>query len=100
MRPSGLDKSKGNKTLFDSSQDSDVVERKDRSIIKMILILMINSDLLMYFWVEAVNTAVYIKDRTKSAVRQRSPYKVQHERKVNMWYMKKFGSIAYGLNKV
>lgn len=58
-----------------------------------------DSQLPMEFWGEAVCTAVRIKNRIKSNVHGKTPYKVWHDRKPNTRYIKRFGCIAYILNK-
>lgn len=80
-------------------QCNGVAERANRSLIEMTRTLMSDSHLPMNFWAEAVCVSAHTRNRVKSTVHERTPYELWHERKPNIGYMKRFGCMAFVLNK-
>lgn len=77
-------------------EQNGIAERCNRSIIEMARTMLNESRLKRHFWAEAVNTAVYIKNRLPSRVLEGStPYQRWYKNKPNLDHFKVFGSIAY-----
>ena len=58
-------------------QQNGVVERKNRTLIKMAKTMLCDNNLPKYFWVEAVNTACYISNRVfVRPILNKTPYKL------------------------
>ncbi|KZC12724.1 hypothetical protein WN55_05351 [Dufourea novaeangliae] len=60
---------------------------------------MSDSQLSMNFWAEAMYSSAHIKNRIKSSVHGMTLYELWYRRRPNIKYMKRFGCIAYILNK-
>ena len=80
-------------------QCNGVAERGNRSLIEMTRSIMSDSGLPMDFWTEAVCTSAHIKNRVKTNVHGKTPYELWNGRKPNVKYMRRFGCVAYLLNK-
>ena len=76
-----------------------VVERANKSIIETTRAMMSDSKMPLDFWAEAVCTAVHIRNRVKSRVHDKIPYEMWNKRRPNIAHMRRFGCIAYLLNK-
>lgn len=76
-----------------------VVERANKSIIETTRTIMCDSKMPLDFWAEAVCTAVYTRNRTKSSVHKKTPYEVWNNRKPNIKHLRRFGCVAYLLDK-
>jgi hypothetical protein len=59
--------------------------------------LMIDSGIHMSFWAEALQTAVYLHQRTSttSLSKYRSPYEVLHQKQPKIEHLRCFGCVAY-----
>jgi hypothetical protein len=80
-------------------QQNGVVERKNRSLQEMSRTMLNEHNLPQYFWVEAVNTACYVINRT--IIRNtlnKTPYELWNNRKPNIRYFKVFGCKCFVLN--
>ncbi|KAG5312867.1 POLX protein, partial [Pseudoatta argentina] len=80
-------------------QCNGVVERANKSIIEMTRTMMTDSKMPLVFWAEAACTAVHIKNRSKTTVHGKTPYEIWNGRRPNVKYMRRFGCVAYLLNK-
>lgn len=80
-------------------QCNGVVERANKSIIEMTRTMLTDSKMPIDFWAEATCTAAHIKNRSKSTVHGKTPYEVWNEKKPNIKYMRRFGCMAYVLDK-
>ncbi|KZC07884.1 Copia protein [Dufourea novaeangliae] len=60
---------------------------------------MADSQLSMNFWAEAMYSSAHIKNRIKSSAYGKTLYELWYRRRPNIKYMKRFGCIAYILNK-
>lgn len=58
-----------------------------------------DSKIPLDFWGEAAYTAAHIRNRSKSTVHGKTPYEMWNERRPNIKYMRKFGCMAYLLDK-
>jgi transposase InsO family protein len=74
-----------------------VAERMIRTINTKTRSLMIDSGVHMSFWAEALQTAVYLHQRTPttSLSKYRSPYEVLHQKQPKIEHLRCFGCIAY-----
>lgn len=72
-----------------------IAEKANRTIIETTRTLLIDTKLNLRFWGEAVNTAVYIHNRVKSRVHERTPCKIRYDKLPNVKYTRRFGSTAY-----
>ena len=79
-------------------QQNGVAERMNRTLVEMARCMLIQSNLPIHFWAEAVNTASYIRNRCPT-VHGKTPYEIWHKRKPNVNHLKIFGTEAYALNK-
>lgn len=83
------------KTNPHTPQQNGVIERMNRSIVQMAKCLLFDADLGVKFWAEAVNTAVYLKNRCIAAgLGDKTPFEVWHGKKPNVQNLKIFGSTA------
>ncbi|EZA59730.1 Copia protein, partial [Ooceraea biroi] len=80
-------------------QCNGVVERANKSIIEMTRTMISDSKIPMDFWAEAVCTAAYIRNRIKSTSHGKTSYEMWNNRKPNIKCMRRFGCLAYLLNK-
>jgi len=80
-------------------QCNGVVERANRSIIEMTRTMLADSKMPLDFWAKAACTAAHIKNRSKSTIHGKTPYKKWSSRKPNVGYLRRFGCIAYLLDK-
>lgn len=83
-------------TVAYSPQQNGGVEKKNRTIVEMAKCIMMEKCIPLEFWVEAINTAVYILNSypTKSLERK-TPFKAYSERNPGIKHMKVFGSLCY-----
>ncbi|KAI5355015.1 hypothetical protein L3X38_007910 [Prunus dulcis] len=83
-------------TVAYSPQQNGVAERKNRTIVEMSKTMMKEKKLPYKFWGEAVNTAVYIRDRCPTkALEKVSPFEAFSGRKSGVKHLKVFGSICF-----
>lgn len=91
---------KHQKTIPDSPQQNGVAERANRTIMEKVRCMLMDAGLGMKFWAEAVNTAVYLKNRSPTkAVLGATPEEKWSKKKVNLNNLKVFGCIAYVMVK-
>lgn len=81
-----------------SPQQNGVAERANRTIMEAARCMLQDAGMDKRFWAEAVNTAIYIKNRTPSkAVRGTTPEESWSGKKVNLSNLRIFGCIAYAM---
>ncbi len=77
-------------------QQNGVVERANRTIMECTRSMIRAQGLDLEFWVEAVNTAVYIKNRCPTkALESKTPQKAWTSRKPNVSHLRVFGCKAF-----
>ena len=83
-------------TIAYSPQQNGVAERRNRTICDMARSMMKEKQIPVEFWAEAVNTAVYLQNRswTKS-VSMKTPFEAFTGRKPGVRHLKVFGCVCY-----
>ena len=76
-------------------QQNGLVERKNRTLTKMINSMMINANTPKYLWGEALFTTCHIHNRITSTKTHVSPYEIWKGRKSNLPYMRVWGCVAF-----
>lgn len=88
------------KTMAHTPQQNGVAERMNRTLVEMALCLLLQSGLSLNFWAEAINTAVYLRNRCPTRpLKNKTPYEVWTGNKPNVSHFQTFGHKAYVLNK-
>ncbi|XP_016702154.1 uncharacterized protein [Gossypium hirsutum] len=83
-------------TTVYTPQQNGVCERKNRSVLDMARCLLFESKLPSKFWVEVVNTSVYLLNRLPTtAVKEKTPFEAWHDLKPVVSHLKVFGCICY-----
>ena len=73
-----------------------LAERMNRTIVESARSMIHHANVPKEFWAEAVNTAVYLKNRSPSvALKDKTPYECMFHVKPNVSNLKTFGCIAY-----
>lgn len=81
-----------------SPQQNGVAERANRTIMEAGRCMLEDAGMDRRFWAEAVNTAIFIKNKSPSkAVRGTTPEEKWTGKKVNLSNLKVFGCIAYAM---
>lgn len=81
-------------------QQNGVAERANRTIVEMARAMLIKSDVPKSLWAEAVNTAVFLRNRCPSKANNgMTPYELWSNRKPNVKFLRIFGSQATFLKK-
>jgi transposase InsO family protein len=79
-----------------SPQQNGVAERMNRTILDMVRSMLKSKNLPKEFWAEAVNCAVYLRNRCPTAsVEDMTPHETWYGRKPSVSHFKVFGSVAY-----
>ncbi|GKE04080.1 ribonuclease H-like domain-containing protein [Tanacetum coccineum] len=82
-------------------QQNGVVEKKNRTLIEAARTMLVDSKLPTTFWVEAVNTACYVKNRVLvTKPHNKTPYKLFLGRKLALGFMRPFGCPVTILNTI
>nr|GFA15678.1 retrovirus-related Pol polyprotein from transposon TNT 1-94 [Tanacetum cinerariifolium] len=80
-------------------QQNDIVERKNRNLIKAARTLLADSLLHIPFWAEAFNTACYVQNRVLvTKPHNKTPYELLHGRLLSISFMRPFGCPVTILN--
>ncbi|GJU40467.1 retrovirus-related pol polyprotein from transposon TNT 1-94 [Tanacetum coccineum] len=78
---------------------NDVVERRNRTLVKAARRMLIFSKALMFLWAEAVATACYTQNRSLIHTRHnKMTYKLVHDKKPNLTFFQVFGALCYPTN--
>lgn len=81
------------KTNAYTPQQNGLSERMNRSLVEKARCLMFDAGLPKKFWAEAVNTSLYLRNRSVVAgLNNRSPYEVWTQKKPNLSHIRIFGS--------
>ncbi|CAL9026855.1 unnamed protein product [Prunus brigantina] len=83
-------------TVAYSPQQNGVAERKNRTIVEMAKCMMFEKGMPLEFWAEAVNTAVYVLNRSPTkALDKKTPFEAYSGRKPGLKHLRVFGSLCY-----
>lgn len=83
-------------TVAYTPQHNGVLERKNQTVMEMARFMIIEKCLPKYFWVETVNTVVYLLNRlTTRSVKGMTPYEAWFGLKPSAKHLKVFGSVCY-----
>lgn len=84
-----------------SPQQNGVAERANRTIVEKARCMLKDAGLDNKFWAEAVNTAVYLKNRTPTkALIGQVPEEKWRNKKVDVSHLRIFGCIAYAVTPI
>ncbi|GJZ61382.1 retrovirus-related pol polyprotein from transposon TNT 1-94, partial [Tanacetum coccineum] len=87
------------KTVPRTSQQNNVVERWNRTLVKAARTMLIFSKALMFLWAEAVATACYTQNRSLiHTLHNKTPYELVHDKKLDLTFFRVFGSLCYPTN--
>ena len=87
---------KHEKTVGYTPQQNGSAEREFQTLMNAVNTLSESRNMSKRFWAEALNTAVYVLNRTgTSSVKGKTPYELLFNKKPAIQYLKVFGSIAY-----
>ena len=79
-------------------QQNGVAERKNRTVVEMGKSMLHEKGLPKLFWDEAVNTAVYLMNRSPTkAVHNMTPWEAWWKKRPSVKHLKVFGCICYAL---
>ena len=80
-------------------QQNGVVERKNKTLVKMARTMLHEYNLPLYFWAKAVNTSCYISNRVfKRPISNKTSYELWNNRKPKISYLRVFGCKCFILN--
>ncbi|GJY53657.1 retrovirus-related pol polyprotein from transposon TNT 1-94 [Tanacetum coccineum] len=80
-------------------QQNGVVERKNRTLMEAVRIMLIFSKAPMFLWAEAVATACYTQNRSLIHTRHnKTPYELVHDNKPDLSFLRVFGVLCYPTN--
>ena len=83
------------KTVPKTPEQNGVSERLNRNLVESARSMLLDANLPKVYWAEAVNTAVYLKNRCPTkAVQGRTPYEAWYGKKPNVEHLKVFGCTA------
>lgn len=82
-----------------SPQQNGVAERMNRTIEEMVRCMMLDGEMPAAAWAEAVNTAVYVRNRVESSVVGATPFERMYGRKPQMGHIQRFGAKVVALKK-
>ncbi|KAH9705144.1 Integrase catalytic domain-containing protein [Citrus sinensis] len=92
-------KSKGiarHRTVRNTPQKNGLAERMNRTFIEKVRCMLLNANLSKHFWAEAVNTAIYLINRSpSSALDFKTPQEVWSGKPQNLSNLRVFGCPAY-----
>lgn len=81
------------KTNSYTPEQNGMSERMNRTLVEKARCLMFDAGLGKEFWAEAINTAVYLRNRSLAAgLGDKTPYEMWHHRKPNVKHLRVFGS--------
>ena len=83
-------------TIPKTPEQNGVAEQLNRTLVEMTRAMLLDSQLPQSFWVEAVSTAAYLRNRSPtSAVEGMTPHEAWYGRKPGVEHLRVFGSTAY-----
>ena len=84
------------KTIPKTPEQNGVSERLNRTLVEGARSMLLDAKLAKSYWAEAVNTAVYLKNRCPTkAVKGKTPYEAWYGKKPNIEHLRVFGCTAY-----
>ncbi|GKE53962.1 integrase, catalytic region, zinc finger, CCHC-type containing protein [Tanacetum coccineum] len=87
------------KSVPRTTQQNDVVERQNRTLVEAAKTMLIFSNALMFLWAEAVATACYTPNRSLIHTRHnKTPYELVHDKKPDLTFLRVFGALYYLTN--
>lgn len=86
-------------TAAHSPEENGVSERGNRTISTKARLMMLESGMPLWFWVQACNTAVFLTNRTITSALSgnRTPFEAWHFRKPSINHVRVFGCLFYAL---
>ncbi|GKA69356.1 retrovirus-related pol polyprotein from transposon TNT 1-94 [Tanacetum coccineum] len=82
-----------------TSQQNDVVERQNHTLVEVARTMLIFSKALMFLWAKAVATACYTQNRSLIHTRHnKTPYELVHDKKSDLKFLCVFGGLCYPTN--
>nr|GEY64071.1 retrovirus-related Pol polyprotein from transposon TNT 1-94 [Tanacetum cinerariifolium] len=86
-------------TVPKTSQQNEVVERRNRTLVEAARTMLIFSKAPMFLWAEAVATASYTQNRSLIHTRHhKTPYELVHNKKPDRIFFRVFGVLCYPIN--
>ncbi|MCP4491938.1 MAG: DDE-type integrase/transposase/recombinase [Gammaproteobacteria bacterium] len=83
-------------TIPKTPEQNGVAERMNRTVVEMVRAMLAHSKLPKKFWAEALNTAVYLKNRSPAtAVTKMTPFQAFYGHKPSVRHLRIFGCNAY-----
>jgi Reverse transcriptase (RNA-dependent DNA polymerase)/gag-polypeptide of LTR copia-type/Integrase core domain/GAG-pre-integrase domain len=80
-------------------QQNGVAERYNRTVVEMARSMLIEGDVDVSLWGEAIHTAVYTRNRCPtSALKGKTPFTLWHDKKPDVGFFRVFGSKAFVLD--
>lgn len=86
-------------TVAYTPQQNGVAERANRTLVEMARCMLLSSRLPEYLWGEAINTAVYLRNRSPTNLLLCTPYEAWSGRKPSVNHLRVFGCKAVVLDK-
>nr|GEW75980.1 retrovirus-related Pol polyprotein from transposon TNT 1-94 [Tanacetum cinerariifolium] len=82
-----------------STQQNDVVERRNRTLIKAARTMLIYAQAPLFLWAEAVATACYTQNQSITRLRHgKTPYELLHNKLPELSFLHVFGALCYPTN--
>nr|GFB15616.1 retrovirus-related Pol polyprotein from transposon TNT 1-94 [Tanacetum cinerariifolium] len=82
-----------------SPQQNRVVERRNRTLIEAVRIMLIYAQAPLFLWAEAVATACFTQNRSIIRLRHgKTPYELMHGKQPDLSYFHVFGALCYPTN--
>ena len=84
------------RTIPKTPEQNGVAERMNRTLVEMVRSMLFDSKLPHRFWVEALSTAVYLRNRSPTrAVQGLTPFEEWIKVKLQVEHLRVFGCVAY-----
>ncbi|GJZ23195.1 retrovirus-related pol polyprotein from transposon TNT 1-94 [Tanacetum coccineum] len=86
-------------TVLRTPQQNDVVERRNRTLVKAARTMLIFSKAPIFLWEEVMATACYTQNRSLIHTRHcKTPYELVHDKKPDLTFFRVFGALCYPTN--
>ncbi|GKA60073.1 retrovirus-related pol polyprotein from transposon TNT 1-94 [Tanacetum coccineum] len=86
-------------SIAHTPQQNDVVERRNRTLVKSARTMLIFSKALLFLWAKAINTACYTQNRSLIRLRyNKTPYELMQDKKPDLSFFHVFGALCYPTN--